>query len=385
VITINKIDKPNKIYAEVIEDGAMDQFIEAMNQPSTIRGALMPDAHQGYTLPIGAVIETNGMVFPSYVGFDIGCGMCAVPLTIPGMDISIDPDEVWVKSQKIYELIKCFIPVGYNKHSLAVREMHKIDRNPDNLTQQMSDIFIDKLGYLQLGTLGGGNHFIEIGVDNESRVWAIVHSGSRGVGHGCASYYMRLAHPNNKAGEGHYGFSTDSQNGKDYIKDLNFCLDYALLNRKVMIRLIIDAINEAGIECSYNYEFLINRNHNHAESKDGVKWIHRKGATHAEMGMMGVIPGNMRDGSFIVRGLGNEDSLCSSSHGAGRVLGRRKAKETLDIDAFEDTMKGIVANISKSTLDESPMAYKDIFEVMRLQAGLVEVITHVKPLINVKG
>jgi len=229
------------------------------------------------------------------------------------------------------------------------------------------------------------NHFIEIGIDDYDCPWIIIHSGSRGVGHGCATHYMKTAHPNNKAGEGHYGFMVDSDNGKNYIKDLNFCLDFALLNRKVMLRLVVDSIKQLGIECSGDWENMINRNHNHAESKDGIHWIHRKGATHAENGMLGVIPGNMRDGSFIVRGLGNEDALCSSSHGAGRVLGRRKAKENLDLNEFKDTMEGIVANVDSGTLDESPMAYKNIFDVMRLQDGLVDVITHIKPIINVKG
>ncbi|MCK5021182.1 MAG: RtcB family protein, partial [Candidatus Peribacteraceae bacterium] len=130
---------------------------------------------------------------------------------------------------------------------------------------------------------------------------------------------------------------------------------------------------------------IINRNHNHAESKDGVHWIHRKGATHAEDGMMGVIPGNMRDGSFIVRGKGNEDSLCSSSHGAGRVMGRRKAKETLNPDEFKETMRGITAPTDLNRLDESPFAYKDIFDVMKHQADLVDVIAHERPLIVIKG
>jgi len=129
---------------------------------------------------------------------------------------------------------------------------------------------------------------------------------------------------------------------------------------------------------------LINRNHNHAEEKDGL-WIHRKGATHAEEGMMGVIPGNMRDGSFIVRGKGNPDSLYSSSHGAGRVLGRKAAKRELDVAEFSATMEGIKASVGENTLDESPMAYKNIFDVMNLQDDLVEVVAHIKPMINVKG
>ncbi|MEW5891242.1 MAG: RtcB family protein [Pseudomonadota bacterium] len=134
------------------------------------------------------------------------------------------------------------------------------------------------------------------------------------------------------------------------------------------------------------WESLINRNHNHAEEKDGL-WIHRKGATHAEEGMMGVIPGNMRDGSFVVRGKGNPDALCSSSHGAGRVMGRKEAKERLDMATFRQEMedRGIQARVEAATIDESASAYKDIFEVMAMQRDLVEVIHHIKPIINIKG
>ena len=149
------------------------------------------------------------------------------------------------------------------------------------------------------------------------------------------------------------------------------------------MRVVILAINP-HCEGWVNWNSLINRNHNHAEKKDGL-WIHRKGATHAEEGMMGVIPGNMRDGSFIVRGKGNPDSLFSSSHGAGRVMGRKQAKRELNVEDFKAAMQGVTALANESTLDESPLAYKDIFEVMRLQADLVDTIHHITPIVNVKG
>ena len=195
---------------------------------------------------------------------------------------------------------------------------------------------------------------------------------------------MKLASPNGKASEGFFGFDVNSKNGRDYINDMNWCLEFALQNRKLMMYDAISAIESVGVIGEIEVMF-INRNHNHAETKDGINWIHRKGATHAEKGMMGVIPGNMRDGSFIVRGLGNPESLCSSSHGAGRVMGRGKAKKVLDEELFQATMKGIVANVGASTLDESPMAYKDIFDVMDAQSDLVEVVAHIKPILNIKG
>lgn len=376
MIHLNKLDKPHKIYTEVVEDSALSQFISAMEQDFVVQGALMPDVHTGYSLPIGAVVKTDGVIVPSWVGYDIGCGMCAI-------STNIHVDDVRRNADSIYNAIYNRIPVGYNHHKnpiIGATFMHRV-----LVTDVMADIYDMKNGDLQLGTLGGGNHFIEIGVDEDNKVWVIIHSGSRGVGHGCATHYMRLASPTGKASEGHYGFAVDSQEGRDYIEDMDFCLEFALENRVQMLKILEGVFCEYIQNTTFHWDTLINRNHNHAESKDGRFWTHRKGATHAEEGMLGVIPGNMRDGSFIVRGKGNPESLCSSSHGAGRVLGRRRAKETLNKADFEATMKGIVANVSKNTLDESPFAYKDIFEVMRLQEDLVEVITHVKPLINIKG
>jgi len=403
--------KQTKIFAEVLEDTAMDQFNSAMEQPFTVSGALMPDAHAGYSLPIGAVVATDGMVLPAWVGYDIGCGMCALRLD------GIDADEVEANSKDVFDLIYKYIPVGFN-----VNEQGK-EYGLDGLTDKGKEIAKTKKHDRALGSLGGGNHFIEVGRDEEGNTWVVIHSGSRGVGHGIAAHYMTVASSDptkleqefdethqellkhnpgeydshkekwvtKKMGrlrpkEGHYGFDVNSQNGKDYIQDLAWCLDFALANRKEMMERVIRAITEAlDISC-YELDFseLINRNHNHAVERDGL-WIHRKGATHAEEGMMGVIPGNMRDGSFIVQGKGNPDSLYSSSHGAGRVLGRKEAKRKLNMNDFTETMEGIQALVKEDTLDESPFAYKNIFDVMRLQQDLVEVVAHVRPMVNIKG
>jgi tRNA-splicing ligase RtcB len=373
---LETIKKPYKVYTDTnnIEFGALQQFVDTMNQPSVTYGALMPDAHQGYTVPIGCVFNSEGVIFPSAVGYDIGCGMCAVPTTF-------DAQEVRENAQKIYHSIMGVVPVGFNHH----RHKHPLYKEDlTNISMDMHQIYLMKQGWSQCGTLGGGNHFQEIGVDDKGTVWIIIHSGSRGVGHGCAEHYMKLASPNGKASEGFFGFDVNSKIGMDYIKDMNWCLEFALQNRKLMMYDILSVIEGVGIKGEIGAMF-INRNHNHAESKDGVNWIHRKGATHAEEGMMGVVPGNMRDGSFIVSGLGNPGSLCSSSHGAGRVMGRGQAKRLLDVGEFSVAMEGIVANVSETTLDESPMAYKDIFEVMDAQSDLVEIVAHVKPILNVKG
>jgi len=367
-----KTDKPYRIFADIIEEGALEQFESAMRQPFVIQGALMPDAHQGYSLPIGAVVATDGFVLPSWVGYDIGCGMCALPTTFAA-------DEVRDCAQGIFASLYEMIPTGF-KHNARPTNWAWKDDYPTS--PAMKTIF-GKDGLHQLGSLGGGNHFIEIGAEDSGKVWFIIHSGSRGIGHATATHYMRLASGDGKAREGHFGFTVGSENGANYIKDLAFCLAFALENRREIMRRI-EAVVQTFCTGGGTWCNLINRNHNHAEEKDGM-WIHRKGATHAEDGMMGVIPGNMRDGSFIVCGLGNPESLWSSSHGAGRVLGRKEAKRQLDIADFEKTMTGVVAKVTPETIDESPFAYKDIFEVMRLQGEMVKVMGHVKPILNVKA
>lgn len=363
--------KPQKIYAEVLEQSALDQFNAAMANEHVVKGALLPDAHTGYTLPIGAVVAVKDHVFSSFVGFDIGCGMCAIKTSFNKQDIQKNSEDIM---KQIYK----DLPVGFNHQAIALEKM-----NTSNLSPAAQAIYSKKDGDTQLGTLGGGNHFVEIGYDEDDNVWTIVHSGSRGVGHGIAHFYMCLASPTNKASEGFYPFAVDSFAGRDYINDLNWTLKYALRNRELILQEVVQSIRAYVVGGPVSGT-LINRNHNHAELKDGL-WIHRKGATHAEKGMMGVIPGNMLDGSFIVEGLGNSDSLCSSSHGAGRVMGRKKAKETLDYNEFVDSMEGVTCRISKDLLDEAPKSYKNIFDVMELQKDLVSVKHHIRPIINIKA
>lgn len=379
---LEQISKPHEIFCDwdMLDPQAAEQFRSAMENPWVTRGALMPDTHKGYSLPIGAVVETKGVIVPAWVGYDIGCGMCAIPTTFNKQDIMDN-------AVAIHERIRCRVPVGNCKHSreqpLGLLKM--LPRTP--IAHESLGI---RDGLRQLGTLGGGNHFIEVGYDDNDVVWVIIHSGSRGTGHQVASSYMRTAaeaHGVFKGSiEGHYGFDVNENTGTMYMTDLNWCLEYALENRKRMMENIILGIQDAGLSGVGHWDELINRNHNHAELK-GDKVIHRKGATHAEFGMAGVIPGNMRDGSFIVRGLGNPDSLCSSSHGAGRVLSRSQAKKQLDPAEFVGDMAkaGIVSDAGESTIDESPLAYKPIEKVMELQKDLVTVTHRVRPLISVKG
>ena len=365
------MNKKVKIFSDNIDGKTLNQFYESMNHDWTVQGALMPDAHLGYDMPIGGVISTRGVIVPSWVGYDIGCGMCAVK-------ISAKKEDIYKFSNEIFNGIYEVIPVGFKHRTEPINW-----KVPVNSTKWFKKMFDEHGGLYQLGTLGGGNHFIEIGYDENDEVWIIVHSGSRNVGHKTASYYMKIEklNPNKKGWK--KALEVDSTNGKNYIRDMKACLQFALENRLIMINKVNSVISNY-IDSKIDFVSLINRNHNHAEEKNGV-WIHRKGATHAEKGMMGVIPGNMKDGSFIVKGLGNPDSLFSSSHGAGRIYSRRQAKEVIDFNDFKEEMNGITAKISESTLDESKGAYKDIFKVMDDQKDLVEVIHHVKPIINIKG
>lgn len=397
------------IYAETLENEALEQFYKAMSLPCNVQGALMPDAHSGYTLPIGAVIKSKDKVFPSYVGYDIGCGMCAIKT-------NVHIDNINLEDLKEHILKK--IPLGRDTHN----KKQKMPKLPERT--QLADEILTNTGVYQLGTLGGGNHFIEIGVGDDKLLNVIIHSGSRGLGKKIAEHYMKEAaiedvdkeryekefeekndwKDRNPEGyekaksefvyrrtrarlntniEGHYGFDVNSESGKAYLQDLEFALEFALANRKAMIDNIVASIEEV-LGKKILTERFINRNHNHAELKDGYV-IHRKGATHAENGMMGVIPGNMKDGSFVVIGKGNDDSICSSSHGAGRVLSRNKAKSMLNYDEFISDMSGIVSNHTEATLDESPKAYKNIFEVMELQKELVDIVEHIVPVLNIKG
>lgn len=373
---LDLLGKPYKIYAEVLESGAIDQFVNCMSLPDVVQGALMPDAHTGYVMPIGAVVATKGTIYPSFVGYDIGCGMSATKL-----DISLGDVDGLEKA--IHEAIRAAVPVGFSKNTDGqIREAAAWQDHLNSGFTEDSKVFAG-YGPMCLGTLGGGNHFIEIGYDEQNNLWIIIHSGSRSVGQKIAEHYMAIAAKGGKSEEAH-ALDVNSAEGKAYIQDMNYGLRFALENRKLMTHRVIQAVSGV-VGRQVKASDFINRNHNHAELRDGV-WIHRKGATHAEQNMMGVIPGNMRDGCFIVRGLGNPDSLYSSSHGAGRVLSRRKAKEQITLEQFEESMKGIpAATVGQATVDESPFAYKDIFKVMELQEDLVDIVHYVKPIINVKG
>ncbi|GAG05307.1 unnamed protein product, partial [marine sediment metagenome] len=248
---------PHKIFADedTLCPKAMDQFDSAIRQPFVRQAALMPDVHAGYSLPIGSVVATEGMVLPSWVGYDIGCGMCAVSTTFTA-------DDVRHYAKDIHHEIHRAIPTGFNKHA------HPKEPPISLLCRQVSPVLAEiserRGAWLQLGTLGGGNHFIEVGADENDTVWIIIHSGSRGTGHGVAEHYMRNASGDGKVREGHFGFHPESGIGQEYIKDHDWCVQYALENRKAMITAVVESMQQF-LSGRGQWGQLINRSHNHVE------------------------------------------------------------------------------------------------------------------------
>jgi tRNA-splicing ligase RtcB len=359
--------KMKKNYCEILEAEALEQFNNCCNHIDFVQGALMPDAHTGYSLCIGGVIGLKNTIVPAWVGYDIGCGMCAINTKITLNDIN-------QYKQLIYKKIKEAIPMGEKYNTIPSKE-YSLNFSKTKLPQ----LCRREIEY-QIGTLGGGNHFIEIDYDKKENIWIVIHSGSRGIGWKIADAYMSFD-------KKEQGFSLESDIGNQYIIDQNFCLEFALQNRMLMLKRIEEVFKSIiDYKIKFDWDKVINRNHNHAVKSHNMI-IHRKGATHAEKGMLGVIPGNMKDGSFIIEGLGNSESLWSSSHGAGRVLSRVQAGKEIKLEDFKNSMEGIICEASENTKDESVFAYKNIFDVIRIQEeqGLIKVLNYLKPIINFKS
>jgi len=359
-----------------LEWSAQNQIYEALNLEFLLILAVMPDCHTGYSLPIGGVALLDSVISPAYVGYDIGCGMCFV-LT------GIKASEFFKRSKRkiqMFESIYDIIPVGFNSRDKSLD--YKKFPNASGW-QELADKVNDKL-YIQLGTLGGGNHFIEIGENIEGYVTITVHSGSRNIGHSIASYYMKLSN----IVDVHFpkGFlDLKSECGQQYLQDMNFALDYALENRKIMMENVLKLFGYNNKEINELIRNMVNENHNHA-IVDKNEVLHRKGATPAEIGQIGIIPGSMKTGVYVTEGLGNPHYLCSASHGAGRKMSRKQAKEKVTMERFKSQMDGIVAKVTHETKDEAPDAYKDLHNVIKEQEGIViKTIDYAKPLINVKG
>ncbi len=375
---------------ESIEQGAIEQIKNSSSLPFIFHHtALMPDAHQGYGVSIGSVIATKGVIIPNAVGVDIGCGMCAVKTSLT----EIDKETL----KKIIGEIRKAVPVGFKHHEKDNSDNGKLMPGSEILGDTKYIVNKEWNNALsQIGTLGGGNHFIEIQKGSDGHIWIMIHSGSRNFGLKIADYYNKLAKTLNE--RWHTSVHTkydlaflpvDSQEGQAYIREMNYAVDFALANRKLMMQRIGD-IFVANTGCHFPDE-IINIAHNYAslENHFGENvWVHRKGATLAREGTIGIIPGSQGSKSYIVRGLGNKDSFESCSHGSGRKMSRTKAENELDLEAEIkrlDDMGVIHAIRGKEDLDEAPGAYKDISEVMSNQSDIVEIWVELSPLAVVKG
>ena len=368
------------------EEGAVQQAVNISKHPWLVGNVcLMPDTHEGYGMPIGGVAALNEAICPNMVGVDIGCGMLAVKTNLK----DISKDQV----KKAIGKIRDRIPVGFNHHKEP--QINDIFNNDLwNKTTVCKEQF--QSAQYQLGTLGGGNHFIEIQKDEEDCIWFMIHSGSRNLGKRVADYY------NKKAVElcTHWKqfdivkqelavLPIDTPEAKCYISEMNLCLEFAYANRMLMADSIIKSFIE--IFPLFETKELINIHHNYATIEHHYNkdvWVHRKGATLARKGTIGIIPGSQGTCSYIVEGLGNESSLCSCSHGAGRKMSRMKAKQTLTVEEEAKRLNdlGIVHSIFNiNDLDEAPSVYKDIDVVMEEQKDLVKILVKLSPLGVVKG
>lgn len=382
---MKKISKNILSWCNNPEQGAIEQAINLSKHPKLVGNVcLMPDTHQGYGMPIGGVVALEGAVSPNMVGVDMGCGMLAVKTNLK--DISVDD------LKRTMDLIRNKIPLGMNHH----KENQENDIFDSDIWEKTIICKEEKeAARKQLGTLGGGNHFIEIQKGNDGHIWFMIHSGSRNLGFKVANYYNKLAEEINlKYGlkevvENELCFFPQGTYEYDmYMNEMCLCLEFALQNRYAMSDNIITSFNEVIGIC---IEDVINIHHNYAslEKHYGKNVIvHRKGATLARENTIGIIPGSQGTCSYIVKGKGNAASLNSCSHGAGRRMSRKKAQENLDLNDEINKLdkKGILHSIKTSKdLDEASGAYKDIDIVMEEQKDLVEILVKLEPLGVIKG
>ncbi|MFA5424981.1 MAG: RtcB family protein [Phycisphaerae bacterium] len=377
---------PVKVWTDTVEESAMDQIRHLSALPFAFHHvAIMPDVHMGYGMPIGGVLATEGVVIPNAVGVDIGCGMCAVETSLA----SIAVDDL----KAIMGEIRKAVPVGFSHHAKAQDEslMPQIKEFPE-----MPIIGREYASALkQIGTLGGGNHFIEIQKGSDDHIWIMIHSGSRNLGKQVADYYNKKAVAVNAEWlspvpkEWQLAFlPIENVIGMEYLAEMDYCVKFALANRKLMMDVICGIFYQ---QTGCDFKSAINIAHNYAAMENHFGrnvMIHRKGATLARDGTIGIIPGSMGSKSYIVRGKGNPDSFTSCSHGAGRKMSRTQAIMELSLVGEIETLEkqGIIHGIrNEKDLDEATGAYKSIDEVMANQSDLVEVLVELKPIGVIKG
>jgi len=365
--------------------------------------AAMPDVHLGKGATIGSVIPTVGAVIPAAVGVDLGCGMMAVKTSLRADQL---PDDL----ASLRSRIEAAVPHGRSARrgrSGNSRDKGAWGNTPDDVLKAWSPldeafkIMTEKFPFLKqtnniahLGTLGGGNHFIEVCLDEHNAVWIMLHSGSRGVGNRIGSHFIEQA---KKDMERYFIHLPDKELAyipegssmfREYTMSVAWAQDFARINREVMMARTLEALQDEipipftaeaeAVNCHHNY--ISRENH-----YDKNVWVTRKGAVSARKGEMGIIPGSMGAKSFIVRGLGNEESFCSCSHGAGRVMSRTQAKKEVSLAQHIKAVKGVECRIDENVIDETPSAYKPIEKVMAAQKDLVEIVHTLKQVVCVKG
>jgi len=390
---------PVHIYTDDIERGALQQLLNIAQLPVVHpHVAAMPDVHAGIGATVGSVIPTRSAVIPAAVGVDIGCGMNAVRTTLTAGDL---PDSL----ARLRGAIEAAIPVGFAQHAwdkvrggAHARAARPLSDRLDRITTRHRGIAkmqqkFEQTWICQLGTLGGGNHFIELCLDEEQRLWVMLHSGSRGIGNAIGRYFIAAARKDMERHQIHLPdqdlayFSEGSTLFDDYVEAVEWAQDYALANRREMMRRVLDAMR-AHLPPFKTEGEAINCHHNYVarETHFGERlFVTRKGAISAQKDQLGIIPGSMGAKSYVVRGKGNPDSFCSCSHGAGRRMSRTEAKRRFNRFDLAEQTRGIECRKDAAVIDEIPGAYKDIDAVMAYQTDLVEVEHTLRQVVCVKG
>jgi tRNA-splicing ligase RtcB len=367
--------------------GALEQAKNIASLPFIFREAcLMPDAHAGYGMPIGGVLALKNVVIPNAVGVDIGCGMVAVRTNLTAIDRS--------DIKKIMQIIRNDIPVGMKHHKTSQCSVRDLFEEEISSTPVISLEAEDACR--QIGTMGSGNHFWELQRGSDGFIWFMIHSGSRNIGKKVADYHNAVAKELNKkwnspvpdAWQLAY-LPMEIPEARSYWQEMRLCLKFAQKNRTLMAERTREAIAEIIPSVRYVEEINIHHNYAALETHYGTEVVvHRKGATSARKGQLGLIPGSQGTSSYVVRGKGNPESFMSCSHGAGRKMGRREACRTLSLEHEKGLLdsKGIIHAVRNvADLEEAAGAYKDIDEVMREQADLVDIVVKLEPLAVVKG
>lgn len=394
--------KPVKLWTEgvPVEDDARAQLMKTARMPFIFRHlAVMPDVHLGKGSTIGSVIPTRGAIIPAAVGVDIGCGMMAARTTLTATDL---PENL----HGLRDAIERAVPHGRTSPRSG-RDKGAWEHPPAAVDAMWSALepgfkrITDKYprlkntnNYKHLGTLGTGNHFIEVCLDEADRVWFMLHSGSRGVGNAIGNLFIELAqadmrqHIANLPDKDLAYFEEGSEHFADYVEAVGWAQDYARRNRMVMMQHVVAAARQAIAKPFEAAVEAVNCHHNYVqhETHFGVDiLVTRKGAVSAQKGELGIIPGSMGAKSYIVRGLGNEEAFCSCSHGAGRAMSRNEAKRRFTVEDQIKATAHVECRKDSEVIDEIPMAYKDIDAVMEAQRDLVEVVHTLRQVVCVKG